>query len=271
MSYENSYLDIGRVSSVLERLRSATGVVIQVLSLLAGLIAWELYASTRPGYLFPNLGSIYAAFLEQMREYALLSALGHSLITLAVGFLLAAIVGVSVGIAMGLNEYLEALLNPYINALYVAPIAALIPVLILVGGPSFETRVFIVFLFAVFEIAIDAYEGVKTTPDDVLEVARSFGADRWFIVRNVIIPHDLPYIVAGLRLGIGRALKGMIIGELLIEFSNLGAIIRLWENDFRIAGVLSVVVLVMIVGAVLINGVKLLGARLIPWRTEVDA
>lgn len=271
MKYGNSYLDSGRASSILGRLRASSGIVVQALSLLVGLAVWQLYASSRPSYLFPGLGSVYAAFLEQLRDYALLSALSHSLVALAAGFLLAAIVGISVGLAMGLNEYLEVLLNPYINAMYVAPMVALIPVLILVGGPSFETRVFIVFLFAVFEITIDSYEGVKTTPDSALEVARSFGADRWFIVRNVIIPHDLPYIVAGLRLGIGRALKGMIIGELLIEFSNLGEIIRLWENDFRIAGVLSVVILLMVVGAFLINGVKLLGDTLIPWKTEVES
>lgn len=271
MSYENTYFGGDRVSSVLETIRSSTGIAIQALSLLAGLVAWQLYVSSRPSYLFPGLGSIYAAFLEQLREYALLSALGHSLLTLAVGFILAAAVGVSVGLAMGLNEHLETLLNPYINAMYVAPIAALIPILILIGGPTFETRVFIVFLFAVFEIIIDSYEGVKTTPDDLLEVARSFGAGRWFVLRNVIIPHDLPYIVAGLRLGIGRALKGMIIGELLIEFSNLGEIIRLWENDFRIAGVLSIVILLMIIGAILINGVKLLEDVLVPWRTEVES
>lgn len=251
-------------------LKGYSGLLIKLLSLVIGLTLWQIYTSGQPEYLFPGLGTIYSAFLEQLREYALLSALANSLLTLVVGFILAAVVGVCIGIAMGLNEHLETLLNPYINAMYVAPIAALVPILILLGGSTFETRVFIVFLFAVFEIIIDSYEGVKATPENSLEVARSFGASRWFLIRNVIIPYDLPYIMTGLRLGIGRGLKGMVIGELLIEFTNIGRIIRIWSNNFRIEGVLSAVIVLMIVGILLINSINYLSGFLFPWQKEVD-
>ena len=270
MSYKNTINNSVKKILDVDILRRHSGLLITILSLLVGLTLWQIYTSGQPEYLFPGLEAIYSAFLTQLREYSLLPVLANSLLTLFVGYVLAAVVGVCIGIAMGLNEHLENLLNPYINAMYVAPIAALVPILILLGGSTFGTRVLIVFLFAVFEIIIDSYEGVKATPESSLEVARSFGADRWFIIRNVIVPYDLPYIMTGLRLGIGRGIKGMIIGELLIEFTNMGKIIRLWANNFRIEGVLSAVIVLMIIGVLLINSVKYIGQLLFPWQKEVD-
>lgn len=251
--------------TVLSRYEST---LIRIGSILVGLTIWELYAMNQPPYLFPRLGTIFAAYGEQMADFELIPSFVNSLQTLIAGYVLAALVGVAVGLAMGLNEWVETVLNPYINAFYVAPVSALVPILILIGGGDFITRVFVVFLFAVFEIIIDTYQGIETTPQGVLDVARSFGADRSFIVRKVILPHDIPYIFAGLRLGIGRAVKGMIIAELLIEFTNLGRIIRLWSQEFRIAGVLSIVLLLMLLGIVLTRAMQLIEERATPWQSE---
>jgi NitT/TauT family transport system permease protein len=189
---------------------------------------------------------------------------GAAVVTIAV----ALVVGVSLGLVMGLNEWAEAVCNPYVNGLYVAPVVALVPILILIGGATFWTRVAVVFLFAVFEIAIDTYEGVKATPDEAIEAVRSFGADTAFIVRHVVLPYDLPYIFTGLRLGIGRGIKGMIIAELIFDFANLGAIIRLWADNFRLAGVFAVVALLMLTGIVLTRGLARLEAYVIDWEVQ---
>lgn len=257
-----------------ERLRGAyerswlerhSGLALRALALALGLALWQLYAMQAPDYLFPGLERITLAFGEQLAG-GLLAALGRSLLALFTGYLFAAVVGILLGLSMGLDERIEVMLDPYINAMYVAPIAALVPVLILVGGPTFEVRALVVFLFAVFEITIDTLEGVEETPEGLIEVVESFGASPYFTIRHVVLPHDLPYITAGLRLGMGRAVQGMIVSEVLVQFVNLGAIVREWADAFRLEGVLSVVLLLMALSIVLTRAIQLVQARLLDWR-----
>lgn len=246
------------------------GVLVRLFAVLVGVVLWELYARGQPPYLFPGLEGIVDALVQQYRQDGLLVALRNSMVTMALGYAIAIVVGIPLGLAMGLNEYLDVAINPYLNAMYVAPISAMVPIFILVGGPTFEVRVFIVFLFCIFEITIDTYEGVETTPRGLLEVADSFGAGKWYKIRHVVIPHDLPYITAGLRLGLGRGIQGMILAEVLIEFVNLGGIIRSWAELFQIAGVLSIVLLLMTLSIVLTRVIQLLERQVIDWDAEVD-
>lgn len=246
------------------------GVVVRLFAVLVGILLWQVYASGQPDYLFPGLEVIADALVTQYYEDGLMTALRNSMFTMALGYLIAIVVGIPLGLAMGLNEYLDVAINPYLNAMYVAPISAMVPIFILVGGPTFEVRVFIVFLFCIFEITIDTYEGVETTPKGLLEVAESFGASSWYKIRHVVIPHDLPYITAGLRLGLGRGIQGMILAEVLIEFVNLGGIIRSWAELFRIAGVLSIVLLLMVISIVLTRVIQLAEQQIIDWDPEVE-
>lgn len=247
---------------------SLRGVLLRVLAVVLAVVLWDQYAATQPTYFFPSTGAIADAFVEQYREDALVSAFLGSMQTLAVGYALGVAVGIPVGLLMGTNRYAEVLLNPYVTALYVAPIAALVPLLIFALGASFETRVVIVFLFAVFEIVIDTYKGAKSTPSDLIDVARSFGGGRLYVLRKVILPHDMPYIFTGLRLGVGRSLKGLVLAELLINFSNLGAIIRTWETGFRLQGVLSVAIVFMVTGIVLTKSMQYVESRLFDWEPD---
>ncbi len=246
------------------------GIVVRLFAVLIGILMWELYARGQPPYLFPGLQGIFDALVQQYYQDGLLTALGNSMFTMALGYGIAIVVGIPLGLAMGLNEYLDVAINPYLNAMYVAPISAMVPIFILIGGPSFEVRVFIVFLFCIFEITIDTYEGVETTPDGLIEVADSFGASTWYKIRHVVIPHDLPYITAGVRLGLGRGIQGMILAEVLIEFVNLGGIIRTWAELFQIAGVLSIVLLLMTISIVLTRLIQLIEHRVIDWDPEVE-
>jgi ABC-type nitrate/sulfonate/bicarbonate transport system permease component len=242
----------------------------QVLALALGLVAWETYAMGQPAYIFPSMGVVASAFLELVTEHGLLDKFLNSLISIVTGFAIAIAVGVPVAFIMGLNERIDRVMNPYVNALYVAPISAFVPLIITIGGATFESRVFVVFLFAVFEITIDTYQGIATTPRGLIDVAESFGASRWYVIRRVIFPNDLPYMFAGFRLGIGRSVRGMVLAELLVEFSNLGGLIRLMQNNFRIDGVLAVAVLIMALGVALTKLVKLVEIRTITWSEEVD-
>jgi NitT/TauT family transport system permease protein len=244
---------------------NARGALLRLLAVVVAIVLWDQYAATQPAYFFPTTEAIWEALLQQYRNEGLVSAFIGSMQTLAVGYAIAVVVGIPVGLLMGTNRYAEVLLNPYVTALYVAPIAAVVPLLIFALGASFETRVTIVFLFAVFEMIIDTYKGAKSTPADMIDVARSFGAGRLYVLRNVILPHDMPYIFTGLRLGIGRGLKGLVLAELLINFTNLGAIIRTWETNFQLRGVLSIALIFMLTGIVLTKAMQYVETRLFGW------
>lgn len=241
------------------------GHIVRLSSVVLGLLLWELYAWQQPEYLFPSVVSIATALGTQFQSYHLGLSYIQSMATLFGGFGCAAVVGITLGVLMGSNRWTEAILTPYVNGLYVAPVVALVPILILLGGTSFWTRVFVVFLFAVFEITIDTYEGVKSVPTDTISSVRSFGAGRWYVVRHVVLPFSAPYIFTGLKLGLGRGIKGMIVAELLFEFVNLGSIIRLWANDFRLEGVLSVVALLIATNVILIQIIQRAESHVVTW------
>ncbi|RQH02340.1 ABC transporter permease [Natrarchaeobius oligotrophus] len=258
------------LEGIFSRSRISVGLWESMVGILIGILLWEWYATDKPVFFFPGWFDILDALSVQFAEGELIPSLQGSLQTLFLGFFLAVIVGVPLGLSMGMNERLASLLNPYINALYVAPISALVPIIILVGGASFESRVAVVFLFAIFEITITTYEGARTTPNRIIDVAKSFGASRYFIFRRVVLPYDLPYIFAGMRLGVGRAVKGMILAELLISWANLGAMIRTAQNNINVAGVLSIVLLLMILGLILTFVLKKASQYLTPWQPEVN-
>lgn len=244
--------------------------LLRVAGVVLALGAYQTYALLRPAYVAPGLPAVWAAFREQLRQ-GLLEALAGTLVTVAVGFLAAAAVGVVVGVAMGVDDRVWTVLDPYLSAMYVAPLAALVPLLLLVGGGSFATRALVVFLFAVVEVTVTTARGVDEQSGDLAAVARSFGAGRWFRLRHVVLPAALPSIFTGLRLGVGRAVKGVVLAELLVEFTNLGAVVQNWSDDFRIAGVFSVVVLLMLLGYGLTRAIQALADHLLAWRPEVAA
>lgn len=248
--------------------RAHRGLLVRLVAVAVLLAAWELYAAGQPTYLFPRLEVIFEAFVEQIREFGLVSAFVRTMATVFVGYFLAVIVGVAIGLSMGIDERIEAMLDPYVSAMYIAPVSALIPVIIMVGGATFESRVFVVFLFVVFEMIVNTMNGTKTVPEGLMNTAKSFGGGRLTTIRRIVIPYTAPYIFAGMRLGIGRAIKGVILAELLIEFTNLGEIIREWEQMFQIAGILSITILLMLAGIIFTRLVTMLRNRLITWETN---
>lgn len=254
--------ELSRVKRTLEQHKRE----LKIVSLLLGLVAWQVYSTTQPAYLFPGIPAIFDAFVLQINDYELISRFRSTLMTVFIGYSIAVVVGISVGVLTGLNEYVEAMLDPYINALYVSPISALVPVIILILGATLEGRAFVVFLFAVFEITINTQEGIKTTPESLIEVGRSFGASRLQLIWNIDVPHASPYIFAGLRLGLGRGIRGVILAELLVDFINLGAIIRLFEEQFNMAGIFSITILLMITGFAATSSLQMLGNWYFDWQ-----
>ena len=213
----------------------------------------------------PTPGDIVGAFQEQLANGAIVEATTKALYAIAVGYAISVAIGISVGIAMGVNWHSEQLLEPYVNALYVVPVTALVPAFIIWFGTGFQIRVFVIVLFATFPILINTFEGVKSVPPGLVEATRSFGAGSVYVIRNVVIPHEIPYITAGLRLGIGRAVKALVITELIVSVSGFGRIISRWSAANALEGVFSVVFVLMALGVLSTWLVALIERRIVHW------
>src|SRR5207248_10566925 len=142
----------------------------------------------------------------------------HILVSLnefIVGFAVAAVVGVSLGIAIASSDKVRDFVDPWVSAVYATPTVALAPMFIFIFGIDAPSKMAVVFLLAVFPIVINTATGIRSTDQVFIEAARSFSANKLQIFQKVLIPSALPFIVAGLRLGIRRGLVGVVVGEFI--------------------------------------------------------
>lgn len=241
----------------------------QALSLLAFVGLWWLVSLNMPPYMLPAP----VAVLESLWEISIASgelwaALRLSIMSLLVGGVLSLTVGVVLGILMGAQRTVEHAFDMYVNGLYVAPVSALTPLLIFWFGIDLAPRVATVFIFAVPEVIITCYQGAKNTPRNFVDVARAFGATEREIFWKVIIPHEIPFIVTAMRLGLGRAIKGMVLAELVVATTGLGELVDFYSHNFQTASLLAVLFVLMLMGVV---GTSLVGrfeAAVAPWRVS---
>ena len=247
---------------------------IRLLAVGSAMVLWWAVSSLIPvdySFFLPGPERVLRTIIEAFQTEALGDALLGALLPLLLGYLLAVVIGVPLGILMGVSRNFERLVDPYVNGFYVTPISVLIPAMIFWFGVGFEIRVMVAFLFTVFVITVNTLQGTKHTPNDFVELARSFGASRFYIIRHVVIPNAIPYIMVGLRLGIGRAMRGVVISELIIAITGIGIIVSNYNAFFRIDGLLAVAVAVMIIGILLAGLVQWLENLIAPWKKKEAA
>lgn len=241
----------------------------QLLVAAVVLAAWEYGGRRADDFVFAPPSSIVPAAREMIESGELPRALGDSAVALLIGFALAALAGTAVGYAMGWSRLVGRTLNPYVSALYVVPIASLVPAIIVWFGLDLTARVLVIFLFAVFEIVLSAQAGVRNVDPAFVDVARTFGAARLDVLRKVVLPASLPFVFVGLRMGASRALKGMVLAEMLFAVTGLGGLIVEHATAFRIDRVLVVVLTLALMGIVLGAAVQALERRVLRWRPEL--
>ncbi|MFP5342188.1 MAG: ABC transporter permease [Candidatus Limnocylindria bacterium] len=189
----------------------------------------------------------------------------------AAGYILAIVLGIPLGLAAGRFRRLQYALDPWLNFFNSLPRIALLPVLVImfgVFGPA--SKIAVVFLGAFFSIVIPTVQGVKTTDRRYVDVARSFGAGEWLLFRSVVIPSTVPFIITGLRLGIARALIGVVTAELYTQTEGIGVLIRrateLRQGDRALFGVL----LFTISGIIGVEAIRRVEARFQKWRPQTS-
>ena len=240
-----------------------------VLSILSLAVLWEIAGRSVDSALIPPLSQIGAAWWKMLASGKLLANLTISLTTLVAGFFLAVLLGIVVGVLMGRFRAVEHFLDLYVNSLMSAPATAFVPVLILWFGLGVESRIAVVFLFAVFVIIINTMTGVKQVDTVFVEMARSFGAKEREIFFKIILPASMPAIMAGVRLWMGRAVKGMVTAEMLLTLTGIGAMIMQYGSAFATDSLFAVILTILLIAMIATKLVQWVDRRLTGWKAEI--
>jgi NitT/TauT family transport system permease protein len=237
----------------------------QIAAIALLLILWEVLGRTQDLLFLPPFTRVLAAWWELFQKGQMISNLGASLLALAAGFSLSVVTGLATGILMGLSKRFESLLDIYVNAFLATPSILLVPVFFILFGMGDMTRVAVVFWYSYFIIVINTCCAIRTVDQDLVEMARSFGADGWQLLWKVRLPDALPLIMAGLRLGVGRAVKGMINGEMFIALVGLGAMVRIYAASYDVERLFAVILNILVVALIAIGIVQAIDRRLTRW------
>ncbi|MBI4523735.1 MAG: ABC transporter permease [Deltaproteobacteria bacterium] len=238
------------------------------------LIVWELMGNTlqliNPMFMSaPSL--VWKAAVQLFGSGEIWNDLRVSGIEFAWGYVLSVIVAVPFGIMVGWYKRMSYIFDPFINAMNATPRVALLPLVIIWLGIGILSKVGIIFLGAVFPILINTRDGVKTTPYNLLTAAKSFGASEWQIFKSVVLPSTVPFILTGLRLGVGRALIGVMVGELYAATAGIGFMITVAGATFQTDKVFVGVLIFAITGMISMELLTKLESRFDKWRPKVGA
>lgn len=201
-------------------------------SLIVWAIAWEIVGQFQLTILIPPLSGVIVRLVEIVPTETFFSALAVTARTFAIGTAISIGVGVPLGIAMGRSVAADRMLLPWVSLFVSAPLSALVPVMMALFGFGETTVILTVVLFAIWIIVLDARAGTKSISASLVEMAKSYGATPWQAFTKIYFWAALPEILAGIRLGLVRAVKGVIIGQLLVSVIGFGYLFEIYSSNF---------------------------------------
>src|ERR1700736_4876 len=248
------------------RLRSCAGVI----SVLGGLLFWELISRVlvaNPLFLAAP-SQIVQAIVSLTLSGEMQRHLAISAIEFAIGYVIASVLGIILGFAMAESATMKRVLQPWISGLYATPTIALAPLFILWLGIGIWSKVLVVIFLVLFPVTINTEAGLRTTSERLIEMLRSFGATPRQVFFKVSLPSAVPFILAGLKLGIGRGLIGVVVAELFGSRAGLGRLISQSAGAFNMPELFAGVVVLAVAGIVMTAGFGWLEKRLVPWTKD---
>jgi NitT/TauT family transport system permease protein len=240
------------------------------LSVVAGLALWELISRlvvANPLFLAaPSqiVEAIYRLSLtgEMQRHIAISAA------EFALGYAIASVIGIGFGFGMANSARFKQAMQPWISGLYATPTIALAPLFILWLGIGIWSKVLVVIFLVLFPVTINTEAGLRTTSERLIEMLRSFGATPRQIFFKVSLPSALPFILAGLKLGIGRGLIGVVVAELFGSRAGLGRLISQSADAFNMPELFAGVIVLAVAGIAMTAGFGWVERRLVPWTRD---
>ena len=255
----------GEVAPQRVRLRVA-GIV----SVVVGLLIWELVSRVlvANALFLAAPTQIFAAIVALARSGELWRHLGISAVEFALGYSIASVLGIAAGLAMANSAVVKQAMSPWVSGLYATPTIALAPLFILWFGIGVWSKVLVVILLVFFPVVINTEAGLRTTSERLIEMLRSFGATPRQIFVKVSLPSAVPFILAGLKLGIGRGLIGVVVAELFGSRAGLGRLISASADSFNMPELFAGVAVLAVAGILMTAGFTWLEGRLVPWTKD---
>lgn len=235
--------------------RLAVPILVRSASVAAGLGVWEWYGSAHPLTL-PPFSSVVSALADLLGQSPFWSAIGQTLLTFLLGFVAAAVLGVALGILMAQIRPLGQFADFYLHLFLAVPLTGLVPLIVVGMGLGLGARVFVVFLFAFTEIALNSYAGVRYADRNLVEMAHAYLASKPMIFRRILLPSALPGVMVGLRIGVGNAVIGMVVAELLFVNVGLGRFVVRFEQTYQLANLFATILILLIFGALVAMSVQ---------------
>ncbi len=242
--------------------------------LLGGLAVVLFFAAWQAIFLFVPLNPLFmskpsliaAGLVDLIDSGDLFHDLAVSAVPFFIGLVAAVIVGVPLGIVMGWRPRVGYALDPLMTVFYASPLVALAPLLVIFFGVGVSGKAIIVFALSVFPFIFNAHAGVRAVDRLLINVVRSLGGGEWDLYRKVIFPSVLPYIVAGARIAVGRALIAVLVGEFFAASEGIGYAISRFGDLFAIDRMFACILVVMAIAVVLTEGIRWAERAAFPWR-----
>lgn len=247
----------------------ASAILFAAASLALVLVLWQAAVDLHliKAFFVSSPLKVYSEFLQQSRDGTLFRNVSISLSEFGVGLTLSIIVGGGLGALAGAIDTLEHVFEPIVWLLYSAPIVAFYPIFVAIFGLGEPTIIVIAFLFAVTPIYANMLSAIKEVDANLVRIARAFGATRFEILLKVILPGSVPIMLAGLRLSVGRALTGVIVGEFFGASAGLGFSIGYYGDKLRTTDMMVSIVTVVVLGVTFTQTLSFFEVATQSWRT----
>lgn len=237
-----------------------------VLSGIGFFVLWQVVSMNVPPVILPAPAAVVAAFIQLTASGELVSATLVTIWPFAIGLVLGFVVGTVMGLLLGIFRPAARVLDPYIFIGWSIPNIAWLPLFIAWFGVGNLTLIIFVFISAVFPQLLTVEAGAKEADSFLVEVARSLGGNKREILLNVVLPSSLPYIIAGLRIAVGRALVGIIVGQLLIVATGIGYMFQFYGETLSLAKYFAPLIVIAVLAVLLNRGVNWAERVFIPWK-----
>lgn len=237
-----------------------------VASLLVAAVLWEILGRVLDLRFLPPLSEVTDAWFALLHDgwFSVLKVSGQSF---ALGFGLAFVVALVVGILTTVSKTLDYVLRPYIDGFMSVPITAITPILMLIFGLGMATRVSVIFLYTFFVIVVNIQSGLRSVDPNHLEMARAFGLNSAQTLTKVTLPTAVPLVMTGVRLGVTRAIKGMVNSEVIISTAGIGWLLLRSSTEFDIASVFAITFTIVVLAVTMTSLVNLLERWVASWKS----
>ncbi len=226
---------------------------------------WQVWAGSQRSLLIPDVVSTIEAIVDLVWTGTIWGPLLISNQAMVIGFLVAAVTAIPLGLAMARIKAAESFVDVYLNILMVTPMAALIPIFLMAMGLDVSSRAAVVYIFAAPVMTVNTRAGIRTIDPTLVEMARTCCASELQIWRRILLPGALPAMMTGIRLGLSRAVNGMLLAEMLLMAVGVGRLILDYRGHFEPGYLFGVIILLLVESVVLLVFARWLEARAAPW------